>query len=366
MSCAIPRADWLGKISGFRMKAVEDAGGDKNIIARFVALNGQGMQFRQKRADKVIAELKHLLSLHPSRKICMVDNIIPINYFVELLPRLALEIPNLHIFYEQKANLTLEKVSLLKAAGVSVIQPGIEALSTTLLKLMRKGVSARQNVLLLKYARQVGLSLNWNMLYGFPEDLADWYRDAAALVQLIVHLEPPAGLFMLSIDRFSPYFDDASGFGIANVEPLEAYYAAFPSSADARKLAYHFRGQYKSESLTHTDALSYLGQEVARWKERWQQSVRPKLFISHLDSNQYILADTRSLPNRNEIEFIDREHALAAALGQSDTTNADSLQWAICEGICVELDNVVVPLALAGDDVLDSFTSANASMVSAT
>ena len=59
---------------------------------------------------------------------------------------------------------------LLKRAGISFIQPGIEALSSSLLKLMRKGVSAHQNLALLRYARCAGVHLVWNLLCGFPGD----------------------------------------------------------------------------------------------------------------------------------------------------------------------------------------------------
>ena len=47
---------------------------------------------------------------------------------------LAKELPNLRIFYEQKSNLTFEQVLMLKRAGVWLIQPGIESLSTAMLQ----------------------------------------------------------------------------------------------------------------------------------------------------------------------------------------------------------------------------------------
>jgi hypothetical protein len=45
---------------------------------------------------------------------------------------------DLHLVYETKANLTRAQVDLLRAAGVGWIQPGLESLSTLILKLMRK------------------------------------------------------------------------------------------------------------------------------------------------------------------------------------------------------------------------------------
>ena len=64
------------------------------------------------------------------------------------------------MFYEVKSNLRKEDVRQLREAGVVAIQPGIESLSDEVLRIMRKGVSALQNIQLLKGcagARSAGL-----------------------------------------------------------------------------------------------------------------------------------------------------------------------------------------------------------------
>src|SRR5262249_37819581 len=108
----------------------------------FCGLNAQTMKYREKSPDRVINDLNKLLKTHPTRRVCMVDNIMPHTYFRTLIPRLGSEIPDLHMFYEQKANLSLGQVTALKDAGILEVQPGIEALSSSLLKSMDKGVSA--------------------------------------------------------------------------------------------------------------------------------------------------------------------------------------------------------------------------------
>jgi hypothetical protein len=97
----------------------------------------------------------------------MTDNIMPHEYFTTLLPRLSREVLSLRIFYEQRANLTLEKVFALKEAGITLIQPGIEALSSAILQLMKKGVQAWQNLLSLKYARIASVQTMRAVLCGF-------------------------------------------------------------------------------------------------------------------------------------------------------------------------------------------------------
>jgi hypothetical protein len=98
----------------------------------FCGINGATIEFREKSPDLVLSELKKLLVEHPSGKICMMDNIMPYSYFDTLLPKLKSAIPSAHIFYEQKANLSLSKIVALKNAGVEVIQPGIDSLSTSM------------------------------------------------------------------------------------------------------------------------------------------------------------------------------------------------------------------------------------------
>jgi hypothetical protein len=60
------------------------------------------------------------------------------------------ELPGLRLSYEEKSNLTRRKVKALVEAGVREVQLGIEALSTGLLRLMSKGVTAAQNVAALR------------------------------------------------------------------------------------------------------------------------------------------------------------------------------------------------------------------------
>ena len=159
----------------------------------FCGLNAQTMQHREKSADRVISELRLLLETHPTRKVCVVDNIMPRSYFKTLLPRLR---PSYQAFRcSTKRSRTSRSIkSRLRKAGVCDIQPGIEALSSALLTRMDKGVTARQNIALMRYARAVGLTLTWNLLYAFPGDHVEDYEETLRVVPLLRHIQPPGGL----------------------------------------------------------------------------------------------------------------------------------------------------------------------------
>ncbi|HUP42767.1 MAG TPA: RiPP maturation radical SAM C-methyltransferase, partial [Thermoanaerobaculia bacterium] len=313
----------------------------------FCGINGETMAFRAKSPDKVISELRVLSAQHPTPKVCMVDNIMPHTYFKTLLPRLGDEVPGLELFYEQKANLTLEKVEALRRAGVSLIQPGIEALATPLLQLMAKGVQARQNLALLRYCRAVGLGVNWNLLYAFPADSAEDYEDTLSLMPLVHHLMPPDGPCHLSIDRFSPYFRSPERFGISAMLPMPSYAAILPERADVAKVAYHFMGDYSSGSAHDPRLVTALDGAIKAWRGRWNgDGVPPALTVAPIAEDTFLLIDTRGLTGCQTYRFLDRTET-AVALAGAPLECREEVRWALEQRLLVELDGRFVPLATA-------------------
>ncbi len=325
----------------------------------FCGLNAQTMKHREKSPDRVVAELQYLLANHPNKKVCFVDNIMPHSYFRSLLPRLPAEVPGLLAFYEEKSNLSLDDVIELKTAGVCDIQPGIEALSTSLLKRMDKGVTARQNIALMRYARAVGLNLNWNLLYAFPGDVAADYEETLALIPLLRHLTPPSGLSFLSIDRFSPYFDFPERYGVTSVYPMKSYASVLPPGADIDKLAYHFMGDYASGSRENPELMKRLEAEVDQWMSLWnmQEEALPALAVTSLSEDTFLLMDTRGLEQTEEIQFLDREQASVILAGRRLNEENDVVEWALDAKLIVELDQFFVPLATAEPALLREFES---------
>ena len=106
-----------------------------------------------------------------------VGNILDMGYFKDVIPELARVKNKPSIFFETKSNLSPEQVGALARAGVRKIQPGIESLSTPVLKLMRKGCTMLQNIQLLKSCAGAGIEPGWNLLYGFPGEDPESYRE---------------------------------------------------------------------------------------------------------------------------------------------------------------------------------------------
>jgi ribosomal peptide maturation radical SAM protein 1 len=324
----------------------------------FCGLNGEGMGFREKSPDKVLRELRALLAASPTRRVLMTDNIMPHRFFATLVPRLAEELPDLRIFYEQKANLTLQHVLSLKRAGINTIQPGIEALSTRLLGLMRKGVLARQNLMLLRYARAAALNLRWNLIWGFPGDEIAAYRETLELLPLLHHLPPPSGAGRLRIDRFSPYHTSPEEYGIREIQPWTGYFDVLPDGAEIGRIAYHFSGAYRSEALEHRAVIEELIREASCWHGRWKQGAgeAPVLEVRR-SGEDLLLADSRDLPDTDAELVLSRDQAMAV-LAAGPATGSPVESWAVERRLAVLVDGWKIPLATADPALLREFESA--------
>jgi ribosomal peptide maturation radical SAM protein 1 len=207
----------------------------------FCGISEEALAFRSKRPERVVQELLALTARYDTPRVLVVDYILDRRYFREVLPQLRDAGADLRMFCETKANITRAEVRLLREAGFVSIQAGLESLSDPILKAMRKGVTAFQNVRLLKWCAEVGVKLFWNVLYGIPGEPPEEYARMADVMRSLVHLEPPR-LVPLALDRFSPYHERPEAFGLIPRGPRRDYEFIHPTldAATRQHLAYTF------------------------------------------------------------------------------------------------------------------------------
>lgn len=237
----------------------------------FCGLNGTGMAFRKKDPGRVYEQLLSITRTYRCLTLNAVDNIMAMEYFTHLLPRIADSGIDFNLFYEIKANVTRSQMKAMRDAGIICIQPGIESLNSRLLRLMRKGVTAIQNVQLLKWCHEFGINPLWNILYGFPGETPEDYKDYPRIFRLLSHLCPPTNMGPVIFERFSPYHFDREKFGL-KLRPQNAYSLVFPQAhLDMERLAYYFDGTWegKDDSFEYINPLRPLLEHWQRsWKER--------------------------------------------------------------------------------------------------
>lgn len=250
--------------------------GQKNHCL-FCGINKDLLKFREKTPERVVDEIMVLAHLHGITKLTATDWIISRASRVRIFELMRDQDLDLELFYETRSDLDKWEVALMKEAGALRVQPGIESFSTPVLKLMRKGTTALRQVRFLKWAREYGVKLSYNILCGFPGDETRWYLDMIELIGTIPHLQPPtSNANFIELHRFSPLFDNRQAFGIDRYELRVDYRFNFPEgTVDPYKIGYFF--EYECDRISDPSRyMDRLRAAVAPWVANWETRSLPR------------------------------------------------------------------------------------------
>jgi ribosomal peptide maturation radical SAM protein 1 len=369
-SLALPRYDdWLGEMKQNRLLEesvlslpIETARGcwyGERQHCTFCGLNGQIMMFRRKTPERAYKEFIDVMR-YGVKLIHAVDNILDFRYFNTLLPELAKLQHDFEIFYEIKSNVTLDHLRLLRSSGGRWLQPGIESLSTSVLKLMRKGVTGIQNIRLLKWAAQLGVSLAWNMLAGFPGENPADFEEMALFIPSLAHLQPPINeCSLVRLDRYSPLFNNYREMGLTHVRPVDAYSEIYPYDSDTVfRMAYYFDFDYQSAA----DPKTYTA-PVASAVRAWQKETGRAAFLCLNNDPGLRLVDTRAVAGASHVVLHGLEEAvfrhclngsrlddLCGLLKRSEAELAPILKSFVDRRWAIFIDNQYLTLAVPMDE----------------
>lgn len=316
----------------------------------FCGLNGKRGRFRQKAFKKVMSELEEINTRYPDHRIIAIDKVMPRSYQQELLPLLCEKEGMSPMTYEQRPDLTLKELVNLKKANITIIKPGIEAFSTRLLQLMNKGITARQNILLLRHAKSLGILVSWNLLWGFPGDKTEHYEETLNVLPLLRHLQPPVVFRHLSLDRFCAYCENPEAYHIKALRPWAVYHMIYPEWANVAKLAYRFIGEYPCAAHENPELIREITHEIEFWKKSWKNSTL--IMIPFADS--FIIHDSRNIPGTGQNHILEASQA-KEIMSCGVYQESEHQTWAVEHKLGVVLDSWYVPLVTAKPELLLEF-----------
>ncbi len=267
----------------------------------FCGFNGKGMKFRSKDPGKFVDELAELHRLYGIDGIETVDNILDMNYLKTVLPMIKSAGSPYRLYYEIKSNLQRSHVRILREAGVIWVQTGIESLDTNILKLMNKGCKAWQNIQILKWLREFGIRVHWNMLYDFPGDKDEWYSSMSDIVPLLTHLQSPVKMVPLEFCRFSVYHENQELYSLKLRASSALKYVYPVDQGQLDDLVYFFEDEVRAAGelnpivafLTERKVFKILKRQIDEWRQLfWYQQVKLEM---ESDGPELIIRDTRPL-----------------------------------------------------------------------
>ena len=211
----------------------------------------------------------------------------------------------------------------MQQAGIVTLQPGIESLSSPVLRRMRKGVKAIQNVNLLRWSRYYGMTTSWNLLWGFPGEQAAEYEKQAALMRRLVHLQAPTACGPVWLERFSPLFRERDSFPLERLSAERSYRYVYPTDVYLERLAFFF--DYELRDTLPIDSFESVAAATRHWQKRAAETPGPALWFfrapGYLEIDDQREADQRYL-HRFEGELADLYFALSDRPHRPDAVKA--------------------------------------------
>ncbi|MFN3215266.1 MAG: RiPP maturation radical SAM C-methyltransferase [Acidimicrobiales bacterium] len=312
----------------------------------FCGLNGQTMAYRSKPAAKVLEDLTALALRHRVVSFVAVDNIMDRSYFETLLPSLAEIGRPFRLFFETKADLTVEEIDTMVRAGVDVTQPGIEALSSHVLALMHKGTRAAWNVNMLRWLTHYRVVVNWNILYGFPGETQADIDEQETAAALLGHLQPPLSLGRIWMERFSPLFTDREAYPAIRLEANQLYRFVYPERVDLDEAAYFF--DYELADTLPDDAYRGLRDRYESWRQNWHSFDQRPTMTAVFDSTD---------PGRPSVSIDDRRGDVPEQVHldgpAAQVHNATWTTWRTPRQIAAETSLPVGTVEDCADDLAD-------------
>ena len=250
--------------------------------------------YRRKSKERIVAELRGVAARHAGVLLQAADCVMPSGMPHEILPELIEDGFRHPLQWAVRPDLTPAELLVMKKVGFVHIQPGIESLCPTILKVFRKGARAHQNIALLREGRSLRLDVTWNFLFRIPGDDLEEYAALVRLLPALSHLQPPMSYSSIVLQRTSPFLEDAGRFGFRDVRPSQAYRYLYPAKTRMEDIALDFQGRWQSALDEAPRLRAELEASLRRWMTTWRDAVtRPALFRVPLSGGRVFVQDTR-------------------------------------------------------------------------
>lgn len=180
----------------------------------FCNLNLQWRGYRWKKSDKMASEVTEQSLRYGCLDFTFTDNALPPREADLFFQTMAEAKSDYDFFAEIRVITDGDKLSAYRRGGLSSVQVGIEALSTSLLARMEKGSTAMDNIAAMKQSRGCHMQLDGNLITEFPGSSAEEVAETLQNLDFVLPFTPlSAASFFLGTG--SPICNNPKKFGIS-------------------------------------------------------------------------------------------------------------------------------------------------------
>lgn len=259
--------------------------------------------YRVKSRQQIRQEVERAVERHAVYHVIFTDEALPAGNVGAALAPLAGEdwARHLALLAQIRAGFGKAQLAALAGHGLRVAQVGIESFSSEVLRRMDKGTTALQNVRCLKWCRELGIAVDYNLILGYPHAPRGEGERQARMFPLLWHLDPPQPSDFY-VHRFSLLSDPAALPAGYTLRPAPHYNTdIFPEGLAGLELIAH--------EPVPPDGSPAPGDEALRaGMALWRRRHRPGLLHFFHGKGFLLLADARTAtPRTLRLEGLARE-----------------------------------------------------------
>jgi len=195
----------------------------------FCNLNLQWQDYRFKGSERMLKETLHLAKTHECLNFTFTDNALPPKDADQFFKNLLKKEMDFDFFAEIRSITDPEKLRLYRKAGLSTVQVGIEALSTSILTRMSKGTTTIDNIAVMKMCSASAIKMEGNLITDFPGTTEEEIAETLKNLDYVLPFLPLQGAaFFLGYG--SPMYIHTRDFSIQKVIPHAKNRKLFPQN----------------------------------------------------------------------------------------------------------------------------------------
>ena len=185
----------------------------------FCNLNIQHKRYREKNVDRITEEIRFLSDRYRILDFQLIGNTLPIKDCQILFEKIKRSGKDFTFVAEARAGqLKSEDYTLMKEAGFTTIQTGIESFSQHYLKKMNKGVRVIDNIAALKFCKENGIINRYNLIIDYPNEESIDFEETKKNIQLFKQYLDPPQICYLRVLFGSPIHRNPEHFNIQQLE----------------------------------------------------------------------------------------------------------------------------------------------------
>ena len=329
--------------------------------------------FRKSTPERILANVLGLVSKHRSPRVKFMDNVCDTwaERYAELLIERKLRITS---FMECRVHHPETFWTKLSLSGVEMVQVGIEAFSPELIRAMNKGTKAKQNLLVQKWLKELGIESLSNLISHHPKSTLKHVEETKHVLRLIPHLDrldfSPLGLLI-----GSPLDGRLSAEEKRLLEERQLF--ALPSRLDKY---FVLKGEYQPPDDWFDKGVLDAWDKLVEWEENAFCTYGEKAFMTstRYGSEEILIRDGRwgeikeyhLLGDTARVYNLCHQGATQKTLSREEELPASKIErilsWLVGKHLVVELDGFYIALALRPrDELIHNYVEADISRSSA-